>query len=401
MVFYHFYIITTPILTRSALVTILKNTAKIITERGGVVRSLDNLGVRHLAYMMKRHQTVATVGRYVRVQLDCGPDVVEHLEHAAKNDESVLRWLVVKQKEGVAAMKPSEKKKYEKDLKKAIALGNELETGFAGMAPRDIHQADVNGFLKTGSSLGIAQDSNFWRFVLEKLKNDNAAPESIRVALSRFVGAPTAVERLTERMELLMEMAVRDARGKILVTPWWKQEANVVEKLKQDLEYKSKVRRPHQVQFRSESLEVLGSFLEADKSLVVYLNELLDQFLTSSSILDASDTNESLPGLMPEWAIHMDAVASGKMSIGDCASKLEQLFSAYPKEVIASVQTLLDGVEKRVASRQEEKNIREKELNTEVAVMETATLHHLDHAHKEFERLETDMMQGPLPRFKL
>jgi hypothetical protein len=41
---------------------------KTVVNNGGVLRGIDNLGVRHLAYTMTRHQSVATVGRYV-VQL--------------------------------------------------------------------------------------------------------------------------------------------------------------------------------------------------------------------------------------------------------------------------------------------------------------------------------------------
>ena len=67
MPYYHMYLVANPSLDRVGLVQLLQQSCGAIVERGGVVRQCENLGVRHLAYIMKRHQMVASVGRYVNV----------------------------------------------------------------------------------------------------------------------------------------------------------------------------------------------------------------------------------------------------------------------------------------------------------------------------------------------
>ena len=129
MVFYYMYYVTTPALVRTQLVELLRHTCTIITERGGVIRSVDNIGIRHMAYMMKRHDMVATVGRYIRLQVDCSPETLKTLNHEAANNESVLRWSFIKQKEGLAAMKPEEKKWERSALRNARRIGESLGLG--------------------------------------------------------------------------------------------------------------------------------------------------------------------------------------------------------------------------------------------------------------------------------
>jgi len=47
------------------IVKTLKKLAVRILPDGGVIRSIDNLGVRHLAHKMKRHGNVCNEGRFV------------------------------------------------------------------------------------------------------------------------------------------------------------------------------------------------------------------------------------------------------------------------------------------------------------------------------------------------
>lgn len=130
MPYYYLYLIANPTLGRPELVNLLKSTASIVVERGGVVRLVENLGIRHLAYVMKRHQMVASVGRYIRLQVDCNPQTLLHLDHSVRTNELVLRWSFIKQKEGVAAMKEREMHmKMPTTLKKAIKISERLGLG--------------------------------------------------------------------------------------------------------------------------------------------------------------------------------------------------------------------------------------------------------------------------------
>jgi ribosomal protein S6 len=64
MPYYHVYMLARPDATRDLLLEMLSRMSTTIVQRGGVLRGIDNLGIRHMAYVMRRHQHVATVARY-------------------------------------------------------------------------------------------------------------------------------------------------------------------------------------------------------------------------------------------------------------------------------------------------------------------------------------------------
>ena len=63
MPYYHVYMLARPDATRELLLEMLSRMSTTVVQRGGVLRGIDNLGIRHMAYVMRRHQHVATVAR--------------------------------------------------------------------------------------------------------------------------------------------------------------------------------------------------------------------------------------------------------------------------------------------------------------------------------------------------
>ncbi len=71
MPYYHVYMLARPDATRELLVDMLSRMSTTVVQRGGVLRGIDNLGIRHIAYVMRRHQHVATVARFAPARSYC------------------------------------------------------------------------------------------------------------------------------------------------------------------------------------------------------------------------------------------------------------------------------------------------------------------------------------------
>ena len=68
---------------------------KIITDNGGKVAKVEQLGLRNLAYTVKKNKK----GHYVYLELDTPYDAVKELERVLGLSDDVLRVLVVKVEE--------------------------------------------------------------------------------------------------------------------------------------------------------------------------------------------------------------------------------------------------------------------------------------------------------------
>ena len=65
---------------------------KIIVDNGGKVAKIEQLGLRNLAYIVKKNKK----GHYVYLELDAPYDSVKELERVLGLSDDVLRVLVVK-----------------------------------------------------------------------------------------------------------------------------------------------------------------------------------------------------------------------------------------------------------------------------------------------------------------
>ena len=62
----------------------------------GVIRSIDNLGLRPLASRMRAHSKYNNIGRYIRLQLQINPIVYNDIINRLNIDEQIIRHLTIK-----------------------------------------------------------------------------------------------------------------------------------------------------------------------------------------------------------------------------------------------------------------------------------------------------------------
>ncbi|CAH1799815.1 unnamed protein product [Owenia fusiformis] len=78
-------------LQRPLLHTAIKRTAETILERGGIIRSFENLGKRALPYKMSAHKERHTEGNYFIVNFDSSGKQLEHMKEYLERDIDVIR----------------------------------------------------------------------------------------------------------------------------------------------------------------------------------------------------------------------------------------------------------------------------------------------------------------------
>ena len=85
--------IVTPELEDEAIKTVIEKFSGIITANGGEIENVDEWGRKKLAYPID----YKTEGYYVLVHFAAASELPRELERNFKNDESVLRYMVVRQ----------------------------------------------------------------------------------------------------------------------------------------------------------------------------------------------------------------------------------------------------------------------------------------------------------------
>ncbi|RIA91374.1 30S ribosomal protein S6 [Glomus cerebriforme] len=75
---------------------LVRNSAKHVLERGGVVRGFENWGEMPLAKRTRRHQEYHTRGHFWLMHFDTNPVVIAELRKMFNNDPRVIRGNIVK-----------------------------------------------------------------------------------------------------------------------------------------------------------------------------------------------------------------------------------------------------------------------------------------------------------------
>ena len=89
----------------------------LVTQHGGQIHRLEDWGRRQLAYpIQKIHKA-----HYVLMNIECGQETLNELEHAFKFNDAVLRHLTMKMKKAVTAPSPMMKEEKAKSLTTAPA----------------------------------------------------------------------------------------------------------------------------------------------------------------------------------------------------------------------------------------------------------------------------------------
>lgn len=87
----------------------------LVTAKGGKIHRLEDWGRRQMAFpIQKMHKA-----HYVLMNIECGTDVLEELEHSFKFNDAVLRHLTVKMTEAVTAPSPMMKEEKSRSLTSA------------------------------------------------------------------------------------------------------------------------------------------------------------------------------------------------------------------------------------------------------------------------------------------
>ncbi len=85
--------IVTPELEDEAIKGVIEKFSGIITANGGEIEKTDEWGRKKLAYPID----YKTEGYYVLVNFAAAPELPRELERNFRNDESILRYMVVRQ----------------------------------------------------------------------------------------------------------------------------------------------------------------------------------------------------------------------------------------------------------------------------------------------------------------
>ncbi len=85
--------IVTPEMEDEAIKGVIEKFSGIITANGGEIEKTDEWGRKKLAYPID----YKTEGYYVLVTFAAAPELPRELERNFRNDESILRYMVVRQ----------------------------------------------------------------------------------------------------------------------------------------------------------------------------------------------------------------------------------------------------------------------------------------------------------------
>ena len=85
--------IVTPEMEDEAIKGVIEKFSGIITANGGEIEKTDEWGRKKLAYPIDYR----TEGYYVLVNFAAAPELPRELERNFRNDESILRYMVVRQ----------------------------------------------------------------------------------------------------------------------------------------------------------------------------------------------------------------------------------------------------------------------------------------------------------------
>ena len=85
--------IVTPQMEDDAIKGVIEKFSGIITANGGEIEKTDEWGRKKLAYPID----YKTEGYYVLVNFAAAPELPRELERNFRNDESILRYMVVRQ----------------------------------------------------------------------------------------------------------------------------------------------------------------------------------------------------------------------------------------------------------------------------------------------------------------
>lgn len=74
-----------------AIAAAMELVKKTITDKGGVINSVLEVGRRKMAYMIRK----STIGYYAHIEFDAVPSAIAEIERVYRYEESLLRFLII------------------------------------------------------------------------------------------------------------------------------------------------------------------------------------------------------------------------------------------------------------------------------------------------------------------
>ena len=84
--------------------------SQLIEKSNGKIHRLEDWGRRQLAYPINKIHKA----HYVLMNIECGQDVLDELEHSFKFNDAIIRNLVLLKNEAITAVSPLAKKERER-----------------------------------------------------------------------------------------------------------------------------------------------------------------------------------------------------------------------------------------------------------------------------------------------
>ncbi len=92
MAFYELIYIVRPDVSTQQVDALTEKYSTMITENGGKVKSVEQWGLRTLAYKIRKHRK----GYYTMLCVEMNGETVNQLEHSMKLSDDVIRFMTVK-----------------------------------------------------------------------------------------------------------------------------------------------------------------------------------------------------------------------------------------------------------------------------------------------------------------
>ncbi|XP_002730679.1 small ribosomal subunit protein bS6m-like [Saccoglossus kowalevskii] len=83
-------------LNRSETISAMKRVGESVIERGGQIRTIENLGEKDLPFKMVAHSQGYRRGRYIVMEFDGKPSIVSSMVEYLRRDVDVIRPAITK-----------------------------------------------------------------------------------------------------------------------------------------------------------------------------------------------------------------------------------------------------------------------------------------------------------------
>ena len=133
---YKLVLLAKPDTTPETLATLFRAVATVVFRESGQFRSVQNFGVRPLAYPVRRFGQKYEEARWVHALFDVAPTSLAAVGAAIQSEKAVLQYRALLDKGPLAAFSPSTRVERKKRFSDAMRLNGALfDPDTAGVAP--------------------------------------------------------------------------------------------------------------------------------------------------------------------------------------------------------------------------------------------------------------------------